>query len=122
MLLKKMHVAFVILTFASFSLRSYWMYTGSRLSRHRAVRIAPHIIDLCLFLTGLSMVVRFYGDINHHPWLLYKLLGVCVYIILGSIALRPGKSRRIRLAAVFGAWAAFLYIIAMARSHAVIPY
>ena len=121
-MIKKFHVAFVILTFVSFSLRSFWMLTGSKLLRNRAVRIVPHIIDFCLLLTGLVMAVSYYGAFYQRPWLMLKLLGVFVYIILGSVALKLGKTRKVRIAAVFAAWAAFFYIVVMARTHAVIPY
>jgi len=122
MMIKKFHVAFAILTFGSFSLRSFWMVTESKLLRKRVVRIVPHIIDFCLLLTGLVMAVSYYGAFYQRPWLILKLLGVLVYIILGSIALKLGKTRKVRVAAVFAAWAAFLYVVVMARTHAVIPY
>lgn len=122
MMIKKFHVAFAILTFLSFSLRSYWMFTGSMLLRNRAVRIVPHIIDTCLLLTGLAMAVSYYGAFYQQSWLMLKLLGVFVYILLGSVALKLGKTMKVRVAAVLAAWAAFLYVVVLARTHAVIPY
>ena len=122
MIIKIFHVAFVILTFISFSVRSYWMYAGSKLLRNRAVRIVPHIIDFFLFSTGLIMAVSYYGAFYQQSWLLLKLLGVLVYIVLGSVALMRGKTMKIRIAAVFGSWLVFFYIVIMARTHAVIPY
>ena len=122
MLLKQLHVGFVFLTFVSFSVRSYWMYTGSGLLRSKAVRIVPHIIDSFLLLTGLTMAILYYGAFYQQQWLLLKLLGVLIYIILGSIALKLGKTMKVRIAAVFGAWAVLLYIVITARLHATIPY
>ena len=122
MIIKQLHVAFVILTFISFSVRSYWMYAGSKLLRNKVVRIVPHIIDFFLLSTGLLMAIRYYGAFYQHHWLLLKLLGVLIYIILGSIALKRGKTMKVRIVAVFGAWMVFLYIVITARTHAVIPY
>jgi uncharacterized membrane protein SirB2 len=86
------------------------------------VRIGPHVIDFFLLLTGLTLAIRYYGAFYQQPWLLLKLLGIILYIILGSVALRLGKSARSRLAAAVGAWMVFIYIVVMARSNAVIPY
>ena len=122
MIIKQLHVAFVILTFISFSVRSYWMYAGSKLLRNKVVRIVPHLIDFFLLSTGLIMAVSFYGAFYQRPWLLLKLLGVLIYIVLGSVALKRGKTMKTRIAAVFGSWLVFFYIVIMARTHAVIPY
>ncbi|MBF8268995.1 MAG: invasion expression up-regulator SirB [Gammaproteobacteria bacterium] len=122
MIIKQLHVAFVILTFISFSVRSYWMYAGSKLLRNKVVRIVPHFIDFFLLSTGLIMAVSFYGAFYQRPWLLLKLLGVLIYIVLGSVALKRGKTMKTRIAAVFGSWLVFFYIVIMARTHAVIPY
>lgn len=106
----------------SFSIRAYWMYKGSGKLGLKAVKILPHVIDTMLLLSGLIMAVMYYGEFYKQQWLMFKLLAVVVYIILGSIALKYGKTRTIRVAAVFGAWLVFLYIILTARYHAVIPF
>ena len=122
MLLKQLHVGFVFLTFVSFSVRAYWMYVGSGLLRSKAVRIVPHIIDSFLLLTGLTMAILYYGAFYQQQWLLLKLLGVLIYILLGSVALKLGKTMKVRIVAVFGAWVVLLYIVITARLHATIPY
>lgn len=122
MLLKQIHVVCAALTFISFTVRVYWRHTDSNYLRSKAVRIGPHVIDFFLLLTGLTLAIRYYGAFYQQPWLLLKLLGIILYIILGSVALRLGKSARSRLAAAVGAWMVFIYIVVMARSNAVIPY
>ena len=98
------------------------MYSGSGMLRKKAVRIIPHIIDFFLLLTGLLMAVRYYGAFYQQGWLLLKLLGVLIYILLGSVALKYGKTIKVRTAAVLGSLAVFFCIVILARMHAVIPY
>jgi len=119
---KYLHVALVLLTFMSFSSRVYWMYVDSSLLQNRAVKIVPHVIDTLLLLSGLAMAIMYYGAFYRQPWLLLKLLCVVIYIILGMVALKSGKTRAIRLTAATGAWLVFFYIIYIAWKNAVIPF
>ena len=120
--IKHIHVVFVLLTFLSFSTRVYWMYADSPLLRNKAVKIIPHIIDTLLLLSGLVMAVMYYGAFYRQPWLVIKLFCVVIYIILGMVALKSGKTRAIRLSAAVGAWLVFFYIIYIAWQNAVIPF
>jgi uncharacterized membrane protein SirB2 len=120
--LKQAHVVLAILTFVSFSTRVYWMYRGSAKLHSRAVKVIPHLIDALLLLTGLAVAVMFYGEFYRQPWLLLKLLAVVIYIITGSIALKRGNTMKIRMAAVFGSWGVFVFIVILAWTHGVIPY
>ena len=122
MLLKDVHVAFVALTFVSFSMRVYWMYNGSGLLRNKAVKVLPHIIDTILLLSGLAMAVMYYGAFYRRPWLVLKLVCVVVYIFLGVVALRSGKTMTIRITAAVGAWLMFFCIVFIAWKNAVLPF
>ena len=122
MIIKDIHVTFVVLTFLSFSIRVYWMYTGSALLQNRAVKILPHLIDTVLLLSGLAMAVMYYGAFYRRPWLVVKLVGVVIYILLGMVALKSGKTRAIRISAAGAAWLVFLFIIFIAWKNAVLPF
>ena len=122
MVIKYIHVILVILTFLSFSARVFWMYKGSMLLQNKAVKIIPHVIDAMLLLSGLSMAIMYYGAFYKQSWLMLKLLAVIIYIFLGSVGLKYGKSMTIRLIAVTGAGLVFFYIVVLARINAVIPY
>lgn len=122
MIIKDIHVGFAALTFLSFSIRVYWMYNGSMLLQNRVVKIVPHIIDTILLASGLAMAIMYYGAFYRRPWLMWKLLGVVVYIILGTVALKRGRTRAIRIAAALGAWLVFVFIIVIAWKNAVLPF
>ena len=98
------------------------MYKGSMLLQNKAVKIIPHVIDAMLLLSGLSMAIMYYGAFYKQSWLMLKLLAVIIYIFLGSVGLKYGKSMTVRIMAVTGAWLVFFYIIYLATTNAVIPY
>lgn len=119
---KLLHLGCALLTFLLFSLRGLWMLGDSPLLGRRVVKIAPHIIDSLLLLTGLVLAIRFYGAFYTQPWLLVKLLGVVLYIIVGSVALKYGRTKRIRGAALLLALLIFVFIVLVALSHSPLPY
>jgi len=119
--LKQLHILCVILTLISFSIRGYWMVVDSGLLQHRLVRILPHIIDTILLLSGVSLAVIIYGEFYKYGWLMIKLGAVVVYIILGGVAIRYGKTRKLRISAMILAWCVFIYIVVMAGYNSVIP-
>ncbi len=106
--LKYLHVAFVITSLCGFLLRF-----AVRLRRGRRLggmwRIAPHVIDTGLLVTGLWMALRFRWSPLEQPWLMAKLAALAFYIVLGAVALRRGAP----MAAV-AAVAIFGYIVAVA--------
>lgn len=122
MIIKDIHVGFAALTLLSFSIRVYWMYNGSLLLQKRMVRIVPHIIDTILLLSGLAMAIMYYGAFYRRPWLMWKLLAVVAYVILGSVALKRGRTRKIRIVAAMCAWSVFVFIIIIAWKNAVLPF
>ena len=118
--LKYLHLTCVLLTFISFSLRGYWMITGNNLLRHKAVRIVPHVIDTLLLVSGISLVLVVHNGVFMQLWLLLKLGGLLLYILLGAIALRYGRTKRHRMLSLTGAWLVFFCIIVIARNRALI--
>ena len=122
MTLKLVHESCVILTFISYSLRGFWMIIDSPLLGHKVTRILPHVIDTLLLLSGVTLAVLLYGDFYRLTWLMVKLGAVVIYIILGSIAIKYGKTKTVRIGALITAWCVFFFIVALARYNAVLPH
>ena len=116
-LVKQLHVAFALLTACSFSLRAYWMLTGSPLLRGSRSRWLPHIIDTLLFATGLTMAIGLSISPLTHSWLAAKLIAIVVYAVIGSIALKRGRTRGARVAALVLSLLVLIYIFATALHH-----
>ena len=119
--LKPLHITFAIVSVCGFIVRGYWMMSGSALLYRRWVRVAPHAVDTLLLLSGLTMMFAFGLYPNEHPWLATKLVAVMVYIALGSIALKHGKTRVGRTIAFVAAISVLVYIVAVAVQHSPAP-
>lgn len=119
--LKSIHIFSVSLTFLSFFIRGIWMMQNHPHLQQRWVKIVPHLIDSVLLLSGISLVftIHQYPFVNH--WLTAKLLALLLYIILGNIALKRGKTKTIRLTAWISALGTFLYIVTVAITRVVNP-
>ena len=120
--MKNLHMTFALLSILGFVLRGYWMMRESPLNQHRLTRIAPHIIDTLFLLTGITMVINLKLAVLQNDWLLAKFAGLIVYIVLGAIALRRGRTKRIRVVAFVGALLSFAYIVNTAISKSPIPW
>lgn len=112
--LKLIHMSAAALSFTGFFLRGLWMRQGSPRLSARWVKTLPHVVDTVLLATGIAMavIIRQYPLVN--GWLTAKLVGLLVYIGLGMVALRFGRSRGVRTVAWLAALAVFVYIVAVA--------
>lgn len=119
--LKHLHITTVYITLALFLLRGFWMFAAPAQLERRWVRIVPHVNDTVLLATATALVYLAWGNPLLQPWLVAKILGLIAYIALGTIALRRGHTRAIRLKAFVAALAVFAYIIAVAASKQVFP-
>ena len=121
-LLKYLHVICVVLSGAGFVLRGAWMLQGSPLLAQRWVRVLPHIVDTVLLASAIALAVMLEQYPLVQGWITAKLIGLVVYIVLGTIALKRGRTRGVRLTAFGGALLVFAYIVAVALTKSVLPY
>lgn len=116
---KTIHIAAAILTISGFMLRGAWMLGQSPLLDRKLVRILPHAIDTIFLLSGVWLIWLLRLPVLEQPWLLGKLIALVAYVWLGMIALRRGRTRRIRATAFFLAVLTFAYIIGVALTKSV---
>ena len=111
--LKLVHVGAVVLSGAGFVIR-YVMTLWGPLPDRALVRVAPHVVDTVLL--GSALALAWTGGFNplRVPWLEAKLAGLVLYILIGTIALRRGRTRRARAAAFAAALLAYGYIVTVA--------
>ena len=121
-LLKNLHVACVVLSGTGFVLRGVWMMQGSPMLARRWVRLVPHVMDTVLLASAIALAVISGQYPLAHGWLTAKVVGLIAYIVLGSIALKRGRTLGVRIAAFCGALLAFTYLIAVAITKSVLPY
>ncbi len=116
------HAGLALISLVGFVIRGVWMMRGSPMLTRRWVRIAPHVIDTLLLLSGVALVIRYQIYPTEQSWLAAKLLALVVYIVVGSIALKRGRTRVIRVTAFFAALMVFAYMLAVANTRLVMPF
>ncbi len=117
LVIKYLHVLAAIITITGFMLRGFWMMAGSDRLNMRVTRIAPHVIDALLLLAGIVMLVLLSVNPLAEAWLLAKFVGLFFYILLGTIALKRGRTLEIRQVAFVAALAVFAYVLGVALSR-----
>ncbi len=121
LVLKHTHMLAAYVSITLFILRAGLMVLRSGWLQHLFFRVVPHIIDTVLLICGIALLFQIYQYPFVHHWLTAKVIGVVVYIVLGSIALKRGRNLAVRLAAFAGAVAIFGYIYAVAISKHPLP-
>lgn len=121
-LVLKLHLLTIVLSGAGFLLRGFWMMTDSPKLQMRWVKIFPHINDTILLLSGITLVVL----TGLYPWeqpgLMAKIIALLVYVLLGTIALKRGKTKNQKIIAWFLAIIVFVYMVFVAKTHSPMPF
>ena len=122
LILKSIHVTTVIMTLLFFIGRGFWRLLSLQQLQRRWIRIAPHVIDTVLLVSaiGLTLVLQQYPFVD--AWLTAKVLALIGYILCGSIALKYGKTKAVRLSAGCVALVLFAYMVAVACSKTPLPW
>ncbi|MBI4808916.1 MAG: SirB2 family protein [Nitrosomonadales bacterium] len=121
-LIKSIHVSSVALSYSLFFLRGVWMLRDSPPLLQRWVSYAPHAVDSVLLASAITLAWQLGISPLEAPWLAAKILALLLYIVIGSIALKRGKTKNIRLAAWLSAQLVFIYIVSVAVTHDAAPW
>lgn len=117
LLIKHLHMTSAGLSIGLFALRGLWMLWSPQRLQRRWVKVLPHVIDSVLLGSAilLTLILSQYPFVN--GWLTAKLLALLLYIALGTVALKRGRSRRVRATAFVAALLTFGYIVGAALAH-----
>jgi uncharacterized membrane protein SirB2 len=117
LVLRNVHIACAILTITLFVLRGGLMLANSPWQQNMVLRYLPHAVDTVLLTTALMLT----SVIHQYPfaagWLTTKIVLLVAYIVLGSIALKRGRTKTVRVVAFVAALATIGYLVTVARSH-----
>src|SRR5690606_22058980 len=80
-------------------------------------RYGSYAIDTVLLLAAISLAVLTGQYPFVDAWLTVKILLLVVYIVLGSYALKRGRTPTIRIVCWFAAMLVFWFIIGVARTR-----
>ncbi len=116
---KIVHIATAFLSISSFILRGVWMMKSSSLLQNRWVKVVPHINDTILLIAAIILVIVTAQYPGPTTWINIKIIALIIYIILGTIALKRGKTMRVRVIAFVSAVLIFVFIFDVAMSKTV---
>lgn len=115
--IKAVHVAMVIATVILFALRGAGALAGHRWPLRWPVRWASYAIDTTLLTAALMLLAVLPWGLFANGWLAMKLVLLVVYIVLAFIALRPGRSKPVRVMLYVAALLVFAWMYSIARAH-----
>ncbi len=112
--LKFIHQSAVAVSFAGFFARGIGMLRDAPWIRQRVARTLPHVVDTVLIVSAIWLAWLLRVSPTNAPWLAAKIAGLLVYIALGMVALRFGRTKATRAAAWCAALLTFGYIVSVA--------
>ena len=114
--LKWIHVTCAFASIAGFALRGYWMAVDNPLLQHRVVKVLPHVIDTLLLGAALALLIVLHLSPLTQPWLGTNIIALLLYIGLGMVALRFGRSKGVRVSAWLLALLTAVFMVSVAYS------
>jgi len=116
--IKWAHVAAVSASGSLFALRGALVQARRpRWAMAAPVRYASYTIDTVLLTAALMLLTMLPGAMFANGWLTTKLTLVVVYVVLGTFALRRGRTPRVRTTCYLAALLTFGTIIGIALAH-----
>jgi len=115
--IKSVHVAMIMASGLLFALRGSAALAGFRWPLAWQVRALSYAIDTTLLTAALMLlsILPWGGFAN--GWLLMKVGLLVVYVMLGYMALRPGRGLRVRIAFFALALLTYGWMYTIARAH-----
>ena len=120
--LKHAHMLFAVTSGVLFLLRGIWMMMDSAQLQKRWVRVLPHINDTLLLgcAIALTVILHQYPFVDH--WLTAKVVALVLYVLVGTIAIKRGKTKQVRVLAFVVALLLYGYIIGVAINHNILSF
>jgi uncharacterized membrane protein SirB2 len=119
---RTLHIACAVVSISGFFVRGMLMLNESPWLQRRFVRIAPHVVDT-LLLASAVWLAWFLGQIPFvHGWITAKVAALLAYIVLGTVALKRGRTKGIRAGAFAAALASAGYIVWVALTRDPSPW
>ncbi|MBU2676567.1 MAG: SirB2 family protein [Gammaproteobacteria bacterium] len=115
--IKFVHVTAAVVSGALFLLRGAAVSLGSSWAMIASVRYLSYSIDIVLLTAALLLFIILPSAIFSNGWLWLKIALVVVYIGLGTLALKRGRTAGIRRACFVAAAAVYTCVYVIARTH-----
>lgn len=111
--LKHLHLTFVALSLLIFVVRGLWLFMHSSMLDKKLFKIAPHIINTVMLVSGIILAVHLGMKPGEHTWLMAKIIGLVVFIIVGVGAFKVSHPLAQKILWI-DALVVFAYIVSVA--------
>lgn len=115
--IKQAHVGLVSASGLLFALRGAALLGGQGWAMQRPWRLLSYAIDTGLLAAALLLWAMLQIHPVSQPWLGTKLILLVVYIVLGSLALKRGRTPGVRRGAYVAALATYGFMATVALAH-----
>jgi uncharacterized membrane protein SirB2 len=115
--LRTLHIACAYVSIGLFVVRHVLNLRGVEWRKWKALIFMPHVVDTLLLASAVLLAINIHQYPFVDAWLTAKALLLAVYIVLGTIALKRGKTAAVRRAAFLGAAIVFAFILSVARTR-----
>lgn len=112
---KHLHFTFIALSVLLLTVRFVLHLRQSALMEKKLLKIAPHVIDTFLLLSGLTLCFMIQQFPFVDPWMTEKIGAVVSYIVLGAIAIKANRNKLFKVFAYLGAIGWLVYAAKLAH-------
>jgi uncharacterized membrane protein SirB2 len=115
--IRAVHIGAIIISGILFALRGVGVLAGARWPMASPLRYLSYSIDTVLLTAALMLVSMLPSALFANHWLTTKLILLVFYVVLGSFALKRGRSGRVRAACFVAALVLYVSMYSIARTH-----
>lgn len=115
--IKAVHIAAVALSGSLFLLRGAAVQFGASWAMAAPLRYLSYTIDTVLLTAALMLATILHQFPFVNGWLTAKVLLLVGYVVLGTFALKRGRTRAVRTTCWIAALLVYLFIVSIARAH-----
>jgi uncharacterized membrane protein SirB2 len=115
--IKWTHIIAVLCSGSLFFVRGLMLLNNMKIAMTPTARYLSYSIDTVLLTAALMLATMLPSAMFANGWLLEKIILLVVYIVLGSFALKRGRSRKSRVWFFFAAIGVFGFMISVALAH-----
>ncbi len=115
--IKWVHIAAVSASGILFFVRGLALHAGATWPMAAPLRYLSYAIDTVLLTAALMLVTIIHQYPFVQGWLTVKVLLLVIYVVLGTFALKRGRTRSVRISCWLAALAVYLFIFTVARAH-----
>lgn len=115
--IKAVHMAAVTASGLLFLLRGAAVQLGASWAMAAPLRYLSYSIDTVLLTAALMLATILHQFPFVQGWLTAKVLLLVCYVVLGTFALKRGRTRAVRISCWITAVLVYLFIVSIARAH-----